>query len=314
MMEEVFGQKIGFEELRQELGDFQQIAGIREMLFSNGPEAGTRLIQIRNAAGLCVELLPDRCLDIGQVWLDSLPFAWMGSGGLPSRSGGVTVDEALGGLMVTCGFDHIRAPETFEGRAYPQHGSMALRPARVRGARLTESDGKTAFIVEADTVQATLLGSEYRLFRRITVPFSQNTIELEDRLVVSRPAPSFALYHINLGYPLISAESTVLIDGVRRNDLLDAQPTTKTESAPRGPYSAAVEGRHGARGPSLTISTDGSELPWLQTHRRAERGINLFCIEPVTHDRKSHAELVTESDHPFPGERHFSLRFSFAIS
>lgn len=39
------------------------------------------------------------------------PFAWMGQPDLPSANRGETLDTALGGLIATCGFDHVRQPQ-----------------------------------------------------------------------------------------------------------------------------------------------------------------------------------------------------------
>ena len=312
-MEQAFGVPIEMGDLRCLVGDFQQVAGIREMRFANGPESGARLLQIRNAAGLCVELLPDRCLDIGQVWLHGVPFAWMGPGGLPSRSGVPAMDEALGGLMTTCGFDHIRAAETVAGHPYPQHGSMARRPARLCSAKRVDEPQGSAFVVEAETVHASLKGSEYRLFRRIEIPFSKNEIRLADRLSVVRPAASFALYHVNLGYPLISDSTAVTTDGTARDELFEAEPNTHAARAPAAPYRVEVQARHGSRRLSFGLQADGRELPWLQTHRRAEPGINLFCVEPVTHAHRTHAELLAAEARPFPPQRAFTLSFQFRV-
>ena len=201
------------------------------MRFDGGPEAGTRLIQIRNTTGLCVELLPDRCLDIGQVWQNGYPFAWMGPGGLPTSAPGVTMDNALGGLMATCGFDHIRQPVSHDSHAYPLHGTMALKPAGEVSVHQIGSGAKTIFVAEAEVVQVSPNGATYRLNRRISVPIAQNTISLEDVVTVTPSAPIFALYHINLGFPLISPSTQVSCEGAPSNDMLEGDPQTRI----RGP-------------------------------------------------------------------------------
>jgi len=149
--------------------------GIWQTRRKDGPQKGGRLVQIRNASGSCVELLPDRCLDIGQVWLHGVPFAWMGPWGLPSKGAGVSMDTALGGLMATCGFDHIRQPVRHAGHAYPLHGTMALTPCqilRLHPARPPLGD----FVVEAVSHALAPEGVEYTLTRRISLPYSGNEI------------------------------------------------------------------------------------------------------------------------------------------
>ncbi|MBV1867766.1 MAG: DUF4432 family protein [Marinosulfonomonas sp.] len=292
------------------LGDPTQIAGIRQMRFDSGPEAGTRLIQIRNATGLCVELLPDRCLDIGQVWQNGYPFAWMGPNGLPTWREGLTMEDALGGLMATCGFDHIRQPVTHDGHAYPLHGTMALKPAGDVSVRQTGSGPDAMFVAQAEVVQASPNGATYRLNRRISVPIAQNTILLEDVITVTPHAPILALYHINLGFPLISPSTQVSCNGTPRNDMLEGDPQTRIHGPLSGPNIVRVADGLPGSDSAIEISTDSKNLPWLQTHRRAEPGSNLFCVEPVTHDRKPRAELLQNGEDQDQERREFAIKFA----
>ena len=52
-----------------------------------------------------------------------------------------------------------------------------------------------------------------------------------------------------------------------------------------------LAGGKGPQAPAFTVKYDGDELPYLQTLRNTADGINLFCIEPATHDRVPRAEL-----------------------
>jgi len=280
--------------------------GIWQTPRKDGPQKGGRLVQIRNASGLCVELLPDRCLDIGQVWLHGVPFGWMGPWGLPSKGDGVSMDTALGGLMATCGFDHIRQPVRHAGHAYPLHGNMALTPCqtlKLDPARPLGGD----FVVEAVTHARAPNGAEYTLTRRITVPYSGNEITLQDQITTTPASPIFALYHINLGDTLIGADTHVSLNADDLTDRLLPAPPVQIGPARAGRNIAKIQ--NGAT--ALTVLFEGQELPWLQTYRRAEADINLFCIEPVSHDRKPRAELLHDAGATTPSSRRFSLRFSF---
>ena len=280
--------------------------GIWQTPRKDGPQKGGRLVQIRNATGLCVELLPDRCLDIGQVWLHGVPFAWMGPWGLPSKGAGVSMDTALGGLMATCGFDHIHQPVRHAGHAYPLHGNMALTPCqilRLHPARPPVGD----FVVEAVSHARAPDGAEYTLTRRISLPYSGNEISLQDQITTTPDSPIFALYHINLGDALIGADTRVSLNADDLTDRLSPVPAVQIGPAGAGTNTARVQ--NGAT--ALTVRFKGQDLPWLQTYRRAEADMNLFCIEPVSHDRKPRAELLREGGETAPSCRDFSLRFSF---
>ena len=311
-LDPTFGHDLTQDQLAAAFGDPAQIAGIRQMRFDDGPQAGTRLIQIRNTSGLCIELLPDRCLDIGQVWQNGYPFAWMGPHGLPTWRDGLTMEDALGGLMATCGFDHIRQPVSHDAHAYPLHGTMALRPAREVSVHQIGTGADTMFVAQAKVAQISPNGATYQLNRRISVPIAQNLILLKDVVTVSPDAPIFALYHINLGFPLISPSTQVSCNGTPSNDVLEGDPQTRIRGPMSGRFSVRVD--DGLSGPerAIEVTADGTDLPWLQTHRRAEPGRNLFCIEPATHDRKPRAELFKNGDVELLARREFSIKIAFS--
>src|SRR5690606_40079226 len=54
----------------------QQLAGVREYVLSDGPGRGVRAMRVYNAAGLELEILADRALDIGRAAWKGIPRAW----------------------------------------------------------------------------------------------------------------------------------------------------------------------------------------------------------------------------------------------
>ena len=307
-MMDIFAQHITPETLEAQTGSLAQVAGIRQIRLEDGPQKGGRLVQIRNASGLCVELLPDRCLDIGQVWRHGVPYAWMGPWGLPTKGAGINMDNALGGLMATCGFDHIRQPIIQDGYSYPLHGSMALTPCETLNIHPAPSPGGN-FIVEATTRARAPDQAEYTLIRRITIPFDRNEIGLEDHITTRPASQVFALYHINLGFPLIGADTSLTLNTTSFDERLNLVPHVQIAPVPAQRYSVSVS-NYKFRA-ALDILCDGTQLPWLQTYRRAEERMNLFCIEPTTHDRKPRAELLENSAKITPFEQKFALQFVF---
>ncbi len=282
---------------------------LRSLRFDGGPEDGARLIEVENAAGLSVDLLPDRCLDLGLVRYRGAPFGWIGPSGLaPARPG--EMDQALGGLLCTCGFDHIRQPVTEGARTFPLHGSMSLRRARVTAAHLL-GDGSAE--IRATVSHGTLSGQSWRLDRRVTVPPDRAEIHIEDRVTAqgqSEVTPIMALYHVNLGAPLIGPETRIEVAASLRPELPGTADFTACEPALAGGPPVRVS--DGGADPRLRfrLRFDGQSLPWLQFHRRANGG--LFCIEPATHDRRPRNELLRDAA-PLVGsiDRSFRLCLGF---
>lgn len=229
-------------------------AALRQLRLDGGPADGSRLIEVTNAAGLSVDLLPDRCLDLGQVRLNGVPFAWVGPNGLAPAAPG-EMDLALGGLMCTCGFDHIRQPEAHRGGRYPLHGSMSLRRAQVEAAWV-RPDGSAK--IRARVVHGVAGGASWTLVRRITIPADRAEIAIEDEVELRSPADGdrvMALYHVNLGPPLIGPDTVVTVAGQPRPDLPGSAPGTFCEPDPL----ARRWSRLGA-GSAMRASCSGSRL------------------------------------------------------
>ena len=268
-------------ELRDRIGDPSQIASLRHMRFDSGPAVGERLIEVRNITGLCVNLLPDRCLDLGQVWLKGVPFAWMGQPALPSAKTGATLDTALGGLMATCGYDHIRQPETHGGISYPLHGSMCLQA--VETLDVAPAVMGEPFVLRARMERSCANGARYTLERRIEVDYDKPRLRIDDSVETEPGHPIMALYHFNLGHPLIAPDTEVLgFDAARlpRNASV-TQCFAATEAADQ----LVLQRQIGASTLKFALAFDKTTLPFLQIHTRAAPGGNLVCIEPATHDR-----------------------------
>ena len=275
-------------DLHDQIGDPSQISSLRHLRFDSGPAAGESLIEVRNAAGLCVNLLPDRCLDLGQVWLKGVPIAWMGQPSLPSAKTGATLDTALGGLMATCGFDHVRQPETDEGANYPLHGSMCLQA--VDTLDIAPAEMGTPFVLCARMARMGANGARYTLDRRIVIDYDQARLTIDDVVETDQGHPIMALYHFNLGYPLIAPDTKVV--GFDKARLPRNSSVTACFAAKDAADQIIVQRKVGNDMLKLGLSFDRSTLPFLQIHTRATPGSNLVCLEPVTHDRLPRARAL----------------------
>ncbi|MGV0820261.1 DUF4432 family protein [Martelella sp. AMO21009] len=285
----LYGRNWKRDELDALIPDIAKVAGIRQFAETDGPASGARLIQIDSGGGLRVELLPDRCCDIGQVWCNDVPFGWTGPIGM-SGTHSVGENTSLSGLMSTCGFDHIRQPDTDEGRSYPLHGRMARMPAKIVSC-VSDWDGDNCnFRVLAEATQFVLGQATVRLEREIVVPLGGRTLALTDRVtVLSGSLPLMAMYHINFGFPLAGPGSRLTLAGKDIPDALSPDGI-RTRSSGAGLVQVVLSGG-GEAPPRYTLAYDGDALPCLQTLRNATDGTNLFCIEPATHEKQPRAAL-----------------------
>ncbi len=286
----LFGQAFTKQELGRIFPDLMQVAGFKKLTVDDGTGRGMRLLQIDSGGGLRIDLLPDRCCDIGQVWCDNIPFGWISPMGT-SAPHAIGENNTLSGLMATCGFDHIRQPETDEGRSFPLHGNMMNLPGEIIATDTVWDSDECLFRVKAEVTQFSLNHGAIRLQRHIYVPLGGRSLVISDRAtVLSGNLPVMAMYHINLGFPAVTSTSKVSLNGsdISRESLAENNIKVRPSGAAVSEVELSAGTDAGAR---FRLKYDGRKLPFLQTLRNADQGINVLCIEPATHDRLPRTEL-----------------------
>ncbi|AJY44828.1 DUF4432 family protein [Martelella endophytica] len=305
-MTTLFGRQWTRAELDRLLPDIGEVAGIRPLAFEDGSGRGARLIQIDSGGGLRVDLLPDRSCDIGQVWCNGTPFAWTNPMGYPTPSAARN-NSPLSGLMTTCGFEHVRQPVHDNGRDYPLHGSAMHVPAKILSAAPVWIGDDCVFEIVAEVTQFSLSGGAFRLLRRIGVPLGGRSLSVSDTVtLLSGEAPLMALYHINLGFPLIGEDSVLMLNDAD----ISARLKKPIDIGLSGAETARVRLAGGPQpgDPAFELAYRADTLPYLQTFSNRADGINVVAIEPVSHDRRPRAEL-REAGQLVPLERGASRAF-----
>lgn len=210
MSESSYGGETAAHELRRRVGSMEQLAGVREYVLSDGPSQGIRAMRLYNAAGLDLELLAGRALDIGRAAWQGMPLAWLSSTGPvhpaffePQGAGWLRVFG--GGMLTTCGLTHYGPPEVDGGEALGQHGRASSLPAQ--RVQVDEAwVGETYQIeVRGKTRETAVFGPNVVLRRRIRISLWQPGFTLDDEVTnegFSR-AEHMLLYHMNFGFPLL---------------------------------------------------------------------------------------------------------------
>jgi hypothetical protein len=281
--------------LRSLVGDLRQVASVRRIVLDDGPERGVRALSFSTGGGLDFWALADRSLDIGPLWWRGLPVAWQGPNGFrspalndPESEAGRGFMRSFGGLLVTCGLDHIRQPKG----GNPLHGRLPYTPARVTAYGEDWSLEEPILFCEGQITQARLDGEALRLYRRIEAPIGGSTLRILDRVenLAAAASPQAMLYHLNLGFPFLRSGSEVLLDGKRVLGPLDLPQTGGNVSV------ACLPAREGWRrcevhppgkeGPRLSVAFDADSLPWLQLWLDPRPRSHVLGIEPCTSERR----------------------------
>jgi hypothetical protein len=296
--------------LRRLVGDLSQIARVRRVILADGPEAGVEALAFSTGGGLDFLVTAGRMLDIATLSWRGAQLGWQSPAGLRPTAifpagDDRRFDAGFGGFLNTCGFEHIRQPS--HGR--PLHGSAPFTPARLTAHGEDWNAAEPLLYCEGEVVIWCHGAGGHRLRRRIEAPIGGATLRLRDTVEVigAEPMPVIALYHFNLGYPVVREGTEISFDE-RHVAGIQAMPETDQ------PLPAVL---HAASTPWARCRVIGGEtiefcwrtdtLPWLQFWKDLRPAVGVMSIEPCSIGR-----LADGSNAPAPllgpGEQ-----YSFAI-
>ncbi len=304
----LFGADFEPADLRRLVGSEAQLAGIRLVELADGRTRGMRAAEVYTGSGFRFQVLIDRGLDIGPADEAGRPLAWihpaLGSPALHEPRGIGWLRTFGGGLVTTCGLTHYGPPDDEGPEGVGLHGRASHLPAENLRLRQEWREGRFVLEIEGETRESRLFGENLRLHRRIATHMGASSLTIEDRVVNEgfRPAPLAVLYHCNLGFPVVSADSELLVthgrvwprdeearDGFDAHRRLEPPQDGYAEQVffhePRpdadGLAAAAVVNRRLAFG--AFVRWRAAELPVLAQWKMMGPGEYVCGLEPSTH-------------------------------
>lgn len=203
------------------IGHHSQISGVEDVRLTGGKGDGMRLLQIRNGKGLELTVSADRCADISRVIFKGDNMGYFSPCGYVApayydKDGDGFLKSFTAGFLTTCGLTAVGAPCEDEGEVLPLHGTIANTPCEQ--IAWSEDDEKTE--IRATVNDSRIFSRKLVLYRTITVGKHENTVTISDTVENQGDAvsPLMLLYHMNMGYPLLSENAVVDIPSV------DVQP------------------------------------------------------------------------------------------
>jgi len=314
--ERLYGTPVSRRELGLLLGWPEHLVGSELLVHADGPARGVRVVRMRSGE-IELDVLPDRGLDILQAWVRGVPVGWrspapLAGPWLADPAGYGPLRTFSGGLLTTCGLDHVGEPTDddisqygypgLEREQFGLHGRFSFAPAQLEAYGVDwEADAPCAF-VQGTMRQARLLGESLSLRRRISVPLGGHEITVRDEISNDgfAASPHLLLYHVNAGWPLVQAgariAATVGTPTMRPSGRADE--AWRTVGGPAEPHRwdhdvQPVDGRAGAaivcddigdgRALGLELSWSATSLPYLQQwHVLLGNGHNVVALEPST--------------------------------
>jgi galactose mutarotase-like enzyme len=206
-------------EIEQYIGNPAQLGGSRQYVLADGWGRNLRGIDVNSGAGLLYTIMPDRGMDISLASFKGNNLVYITCNGEthpaffePENLG--WLHTFAGGLLTTCGLTYLGAPVTDGDEQLGLHGRYSTIPAR-QVTDLSAWVGEEFHIKHRGVIEeGRIFGHKLRLEREITTILGQNMLKITD-IVTNfgyNPSPYTILYHMNLGYPLLSEDAELVIN------------------------------------------------------------------------------------------------------
>ena len=291
-----------------------QLGGIETAVLDNGAGRGTRIAWINTGTGLRYKVVIDRAMDIADAFYNQHSLAWISHLGITppqpfSESGLDWLRTFSGGLLTTCGLDHVGGPETDEYGERGLHGSISNTPANIES--IVQPDpvrGQLEMSITGIIKQTRVFGPSIELRRTISGTLGKPTITIKDevRNLANTPVPHMILYHFNFGWPLVDEGTDLLWNGSwqprgdRENKIFREGNNFKKCPAPMADHSGTGEevafinplpdgdgqcvcGLHNSSlDIALALRFKKEQLPWLTNWQHWAKGEYVTGIEPGT--------------------------------
>ncbi len=190
------------------------LCGAEKIIFADGKAKGVEAYRMYNGK-LDAIVIADRAMDIYKLQYKGTPISFVSKNGLVSPN--IAGSESCGflnsfdaGFLYTCGLDNVGAPE--DGK--PMHGSLSYIPAQNVHIETEETAGEYYVTLKGEVRFTALFGSNLVLKREIRMAYLSDEITINDKITNEAFTDSeyLLLYHINIGYPLLSEKAKLYVD------------------------------------------------------------------------------------------------------
>lgn len=200
--------------IRMYIGHESQLAGVEEYRLAGGKGDGMRLFQVWNGKGLEFTVSADRCADISRLKFRGINMGYFSPNGYVSpayyddRENGF-LKSFTAGFLTTCGLTAVGSPCVDGGEQLPLHGTIGNTPAE----QIYWEKDENRIRIHAKIPDERIFGHKLVLNRVISCSLEENVILIEDKITNrgDQPCPLMILYHMNVGYPLLSENARLYI-------------------------------------------------------------------------------------------------------
>ena len=205
-------------QLRQRIGNMDQVAGVRNVLLDDGRERPTRAAIIHTGTGLEFTVLPDRCLDIASASYQGKAMGWRATPGDAApqyyEAAGIRwLRSYFGGLLTTCGLMNVGAPDPGSvENGQGLHGRIGNTPASNLQVVQEWRGNDFVMSVTGTMREAVLFGENLTLTRTVSAKLGESCFRIADTITNEgfRNTKFMLLYHCNIGWPALDEGSRMI--------------------------------------------------------------------------------------------------------
>lgn len=313
------------EELVQYIGNTLQLGGSRHYVLADGRGRNMRAIDVDSGSGLHYTVLPDRGMDISLASYKGQNLVYLSCNGETAPAfyepqGFGWLNTFTGGLLTTCGLTYLGAPVKDGDEELGLHGRYSTIPAR-QVSDLSEWVGDEYHIrLRGVTEEGHIFGHKLRVEREISTVRGRNRLSIRDTVTNFgyKTSPYTILYHMNLGYPLLSEASELLIEPVStvpatpfaaeginefrrfikpRANIQEQVYFHKMNNGSDSRAKVCLQNKN--NGIALEIRFDAGSLPYLTEWKMMGMGEYVLGLEPCNVPAKNRVALKEENLLPF---------------
>jgi hypothetical protein len=322
-----------------------QFGGIETAILDNGVGRGTRVAWINTGTGLRYKIVIDRAMDIADAFFNQYGLAWISQLGVtppqPFSNQGIEWLKTFGGgLLATCGLDHVGGPESDKYGERGLHGQVGNIPAEIESIIQPDpAAGKMEMSITGSIKQFRIFGPNLELRRTISGTLGVAAIRIHDEVINrgNTEAPHMLLYHCNFGWPLADEGTTIHWQGpwqsreseenrkifVEGNDFRVC-PEPLDEHSGFGEEAAFIDIRADDKGEcvcglynqninlAVALRFSKKQLPWLTNWQHWGKGEYITGLEPGTNTPIGQAKARANNELVLlaPGEsRSYDIEF-----
>jgi len=217
---------------KNKISSHRQIGGIETSVLDNGLSKGVRIAWVDTGSGLRYKVVLDRAMDIVDAFYHNHSLSWLSGVGITGpklslQSNDDWLEGFAGGLITSCGLDHVGPSEKDSYGDRGLHSKISYIPAEIQSIRQPDiHNGDREMSVTGCMKQTQPMGLKMELKRTIVSFLGESKIKIIDEVknVGNTVAPHMLLYHMNFGYPLVDVGSHILWKGKwKHREVADTQ-------------------------------------------------------------------------------------------